>query len=131
MSRMEENKTIFESWRGDQHNKTFVRFQLFQFGRDMILLIGGGMRHIGSVAASDDGASTIRQFTIAGHKEDQIVKQAVEILSPLISGEILVIGGIHYDNITPEQIRRIQKNCSELLGDMTAYLAGQPVTPSH
>jgi len=102
---------------GSWEENTFVSYRLEQLGCDWVLLITGGKSHIGSVACSEKNrvSEKVWQITLGQHKEETIVKKAVLRLKDILSGEILVVGGIHYDNLNRKQIRQIEKNCEDLL----------------
>lgn len=103
---------------GDQ-----VIYELYQIGRDWLLVIGGGISHIGSVASSEriNGKEELHQFTFQGHKEDKIVENAQRRLREITPGNILVIGGIHYEAISSAQIEKIVNHCETLLGKVEAF----------
>ncbi|MEE9118466.1 MAG: hypothetical protein V3U02_07720 [Calditrichia bacterium] len=102
---------------GSWEENTFVSYRLEQLGYDWVLLITGGKSHIGSVACSEKNRASeeVWQITLGQHKEENIVKNAVLKLKDILSGEILVVGGIHYDNLSRKQIQQIEKNCEALL----------------
>ncbi len=97
-------------------DKCQVSYQVFKFGRDWILMIGGGESHFGSLACSDPSLEEkFHQYTLGIHKEGGIVEAAIKALQPLIKNELIVICGIHYDNIAKDQISEIIKNNKLLL----------------
>lgn len=108
---------------GKRENNNFVEYRLLPMGRDWILQITGGETHIGSLALSE--GKQIHQITRKQHKETEIVHKAVSALKDLIPGELLVVSGIHYDNIKIEQIREIEKYCGILLIKLQEYLIKQ------
>ncbi len=115
---------MIEIHTGSCEYKSYVSYRLEKHGRDWVLYITGGVPHIGSVACTERIGDTaeIHQFTLRHHREDKIVRRAVEGLRGLLEGEILVVGGIHYDDIEPDQIRQIEQNCAELLNRLTSKL---------
>ena len=52
-----------------------------------------------------------------GHKEDELVKAASEILASVLKTQVVVAAGIHWDNLDPKDIQRIIQN-SEILVDL-------------
>jgi len=95
-----------------------------RFGRDLVILVSGGETHIGSVAVSNKARSgEIRQLSLLGHREEVIVSQAAEVLKEVVPGEIMVVGGIHYDDINKEQIDEINENCCQLLDQVVDRLS--------
>ena len=102
---------------GSLEESTFVNYRLERLGADWVLFITGGEPHIGSVACSEKCRvpEKLWQITLGPHKEGEIVKNAALRLKDIIVGEILVVGGIHYENLNSEQIGLIEKNCEILL----------------
>jgi len=108
---------MIEVHSGSLEENTFVNYRLERLGEDWVLFITGGRPHIGSVACSEKGRAPeeLWQITLGQHKEGDIVKNAALRLKDLLAGEILVVGGIHYEDLNSEQIGRIEKNCEILL----------------
>ncbi len=115
---------MIEIHTGNAEDKSYISYRLEKLGRDWVLYITGGVPHIGSVACTEKTGDTgeIHQFTLQHHREDIIVRRALEKLRRLLDGEILVVGGIHYDGIETAQIRQIEQNCDELLEQLSAEL---------
>lgn len=109
-------EAIIDMSEGNEAEFTGVRLRLYSFGRDFILLIGGGEEHIGSVACTNKlKGYEFMQHTLLLHKEDVVVKSALLKIEDMVPGELLVLGGIHYDNIGGEVIAEIVKNCDSLI----------------
>ena len=103
---------------GKISDKTFVEITLSWQGRDLIVKISGGDAHIGSLAFStkqNNARSPYQQFTYPTHREDKIVQECMERLAGLVPNELLVVCGIHYDDISKVSIRKINENCSLLI----------------
>ncbi len=115
---------MIEIHTGNTKDKSYISYRLEKLGRDWVLYITGGVPHIGSVTCTEKtgGTGETHQFTLRHHREDIIVRMALERLKRLLEGEILVVGGIHYDGIEPDQIRQIEQNCASLLERLTAKL---------
>jgi len=119
-------KKIIEIQQGDSKDKTSVTYSLFKFGRDYMLLIHGGDPHIGSVGCTDKKTDRqYHQFTLETHREDRIVEKAVKTLNRIIKDEVLVVCGIHYDQISLNEIQTINQNCEELLKQMAEFITNQ------
>ncbi|MCP4757607.1 MAG: hypothetical protein GY866_42665 [Proteobacteria bacterium] len=120
---MELSEKILEYQSGDPKGKTHVVYRLYRFGRDLVLMISGGDAHIGSVACSDkESTSNHHQFTLTKHKEDELVKEALDELKDVVPGEILVVGGIHNDRITQRQMKQITGDCRKLVQEIKQHL---------
>lgn len=115
---------MIELHTGNTEDKTYVSYRLEKLGRDWVLYITGGEPHIGSVACTEKTSDTVEfhQLTLRRHKEDAIVRQALDRLKETLDGEILVVGGIHYDDIERDQVRQIEQNCTVLLDQLAAKL---------
>jgi hypothetical protein len=113
-----ENREMNTYSLGKTGDKTHVEITLIWLGRDLLVKISGGETHFGSLAFSCQSEGNIlkyQQHTYPAHREDRIVKQCIERLIELVPSEILVICGIHYDDISKEQIKQISDNCSFLI----------------
>ena len=96
-------------------------------GEDVLVAIWGGeVPHIGAVAVAQPRPSlkdprvtsaSASVICLVGHKEDELVKAAAEILAAALETQVVVTAGIHWDNLAPDAIQRIVQN-SEILIDM-------------
>jgi len=94
-----------------------LKYTLSTLGNDIILLVGGGKEHIGSVvlavprpslANPEKISSTISLLNVVGHKDDEIARPLAEALCIASNRSVVVIVGIHYDNLNSEDIKIIQ-----------------------
>lgn len=105
-------------------------------GKDWLVCIWGGDRpHIGAVGMAlprpslkDPGktSSTVSVFTYPGHKEDQLVKQAAERLSAALGGNVVVCAGAHWEDLDPEGIEEVIRNCRSLVSLILKRLGSSP-----
>ena len=96
-------------------------------GDDMLVAIWGGEKpHIGAVAVAQPRpslrdpevtSSSASVICRVGHKEDDLVKAAAEILAAALETYVVVTGGIHWDDLAPEAIQQVVRN-TEILVDM-------------
>ena len=96
-------------------------------GDDVLVAIWGGEKpHIGAVAVAQPRpslrdpevtSSSASVICRVGHKEDDLVKAAAEILAAALETYVVVTGGIHWDDLAPEAIQQVVRN-SEILVDM-------------
>ncbi|MFP4086341.1 MAG: hypothetical protein ACLFUL_06065 [Desulfobacteraceae bacterium] len=108
---------------GEYDLAAFVR----RVGHDVLVGIWGGERpHIGAVAVAQPRPSlrdpqrisaTTSVFCRMGHKEDELAKAASEILASALNTTVVVTAGIHWDDLSPEGIQTVLKNC-EILMDL-------------
>jgi hypothetical protein len=95
-----------------------------EIGRDVLVSLWGGNRpHIGAIGMATPRPSlkdpkkwsaTSSNFTYVGHKEDSVVKMMSEKLASRLKTHIVVVAGIHWDKIRPEEIEIIQELTREL-----------------
>jgi len=117
-------KMIIDISEGQKENNNLVRFQLFELGRDFMLWISGGDSHIGALTCSDKNRNADTwQHTLIHHKEDVLVTRAMKKLKDGLPGELLVVAGVHYDDIDKEKIKEIVKHATYLLDVMVKEIA--------
>ena len=102
-------------------------------GRDLLVAIwGGDSPHIGAVAAAQPRPSirdpsvtsaTASVICYVGHKEDSMAKAAAEYLAATFNMKVVVTAGMHWDNLTDENIDQVLKN-----GDVLIELIRQRCT---
>jgi len=107
-------------------------------GQDILVAIWGGEKpHIGAVAVAqprpslknaDVTSATASVICYLGHKEDELVKAAGEILAAAFKTNVVVVAGIHWDNLDEKAILRIIKN-SEILVDLILGKIANEFTP--
>ena len=95
-----------------------------EVGQDILVSVWGGTRpHIGAVGIavprqslknSRQWSATSSNFTFAGHKEDMLVKKISEKLAAQLRKNVVVTAGIHWDNITPREIKIIENLTGKL-----------------
>jgi len=89
-----------------------------RMGQDLLVSIWGGTRpHIGAVGMAIPRASlrdpkkwsaTSSNFTFIGHKEDILVKGISEKLATELKRNVVVVAGIHWDDLTAQEIKIIE-----------------------
>lgn len=100
-----------------------VYAQIDIIGEDILVVITGGREHIGamgigqprpSIQDPDKISSTSSVYTFIGHKEDVVVKELSENLSKRLNKKVVVIAGIHWDNLKREEIEEILNLCRKI-----------------
>ena len=101
-------------------------------GGDLLVAIWGGERpHIGAVALAqprpslkDSGitSATASVLCVVGHKEDDLVKEASELLAAALKTRVAVTAGIHWDNLDEEGIRAVRQNSQTLVKRIAAEM---------
>ncbi len=95
-----------------------IAAELICLGEDLCVTLTGGRAHIGAVAlgiprssladASEPSAS-VSVMTVTGHKDDEPAREMASALASSLGRRVTVVCGIHYDNITPEEIAAVMK----------------------
>jgi len=95
-----------------------IHGQVQEMGQDLLVSIWGGTRpHIGAVGIGVPRPSlrdprkwsaTSSNFTFLGHKEDILVKRISERLASQVKKNVVVIAGIHWDDISGKEIKSIE-----------------------
>lgn len=104
-----------------QKGRLTLSLLLEQCGKDLLCAITGGEEHIGAVALcyreGAEGEMRIESLVLPHHREDEIVGIIASALFPYWKGTILVRGGIHYPEITREEIEDVYSLVDALLED--------------
>jgi hypothetical protein len=103
-----------------------VRGFVQEVGPDILVSIWGGTRpHIGAVGMAvprpslnnpKKWSATSSTFTFIGHKEDTLAKEISERLATRLRKNVVVTAGLHWNSITPQEIKIIE-NLTEGLSD--------------
>ncbi len=101
-------------------------------GKDLsVLIVGGDVPHIGSVAMavprpslrdSKDISSTASVLTAVGHKDDEVARAFSLHLAKELSTIVVVTAGIHIDGADEDDIKKILVNSDKLMKDLVAIL---------
>ena len=104
-----------------------VTHPVFYVGDDLLVAVWGGEKpHIGAVSAAQSRPSlrdpeaisaTASVLCFLSHKEDELAKAMSEVLAAVLDTKVVVLAGIHWDNISPDGIRQVVNN-SEILVDL-------------
>lgn len=80
-----------------------------------VLLTGGSRPHIGAVtiATGGDLSTTVWE----GHKDDVISQRWAKSIAQKGAKPVVVSVGIHYPNVTKEEIRLIMESTDQMLAD--------------
>ena len=105
-----------------------------EIGPDILVAVWGGNRpHIGAIGMAqarqslldeEKTASTGSVFTFVGHKEDLIVKPLSEEITRRSGRNSVVVAGIHWDNLTEEEIETVERLCLNITEKIIRKLAG-------
>lgn len=106
---------------------------VYEIGPDILAAVWGGNRpHIGAIGMAQarqslrdekKSAATSSVFTLLGHKEDLIVKPLSEEITRRFGRNSVVVAGIHWDNLTDDEIHTAGKLCEKLTAKIIEKLA--------
>lgn len=100
-------------------------------GDDLSVLVYGGEKsHIGSISIAEpresltgEGKSaTVSTFVFSGHKDDIIGNYFAKKLSKELETRVVVNCGIHYNNLSLDDIKNVDKSCKEILKNLLEEL---------
>lgn len=100
-----------------------VRAHVKTLGNDLLVVLSGGKKHIGAIGFTQPRLSlqnknkisaTSSVYTYLGHKEDTVVKPISEELSSRLNRKVVVIAGLHWDNLSRDDIEVILSTCRRL-----------------
>lgn len=103
-----------------------ILLKCIKLGNDYQVIISGGDEHIGAVALGVcydrvKKRSNISQLAVYGHKEDLLVQNIAALLSRQLAATVAVTAGIHFDNLSSDEIDKIL----EIVEDLATRLIGQ------
>ena len=82
-----------------------------------VLIEGGDKGHIGAVAIKQPGKELIsHQFET--HREGIVAERWADALCSCLGQPVVVSAGVHYDNITKEQIEIVLNGLEEMLQEI-------------
>ena len=99
--------------------------QVFPMGEDYAVLVTGGCRHhLGSVSTAYWENQAVRCETSLGqgHRDDVVSRRFAAALAQAGQCGVSVNCGIHYDNITKEDLAVVLAETEALLAQLTARL---------
>lgn len=81
----------------------------------LVYIVGGGERsHIGSVVVKEPGEE-VRAVKLEGHYDDVVLRPIAEEASAKYGVTVAVVGGVHVDDASKDEIQLLVENCKELI----------------
>ena len=93
-------------------NRIYLKLKAFKMGEDLCIILTGGKEHIGAVTAFHDGK--VETITFSSHKERFITEKISDIFIRGFIGHFVICCGIHFDNITKEEISSVENISCEM-----------------
>jgi hypothetical protein len=108
-----------------QAGRIALEVRVIRAGGDAQCLLCGGEAHIGAVALawSDGGGWRSRLLRLPGHREDEIALRMARTLAQSLGRAVCVGAGIHFDDITREEIAVVENLADELTEKCLDFLA--------
>ena len=96
---------------------------LHRTGNDCAVFVAGGQKeHVGAVSLCSEEGET-QTLVFPGHKEQFITGPWCESIHALTGGAVSVAAGVHYDDLSKEEIAQVMSVTDALLGQVLRYLA--------
>ncbi len=103
-------------------------------GEDLLLILTGGDRaHVGSCLLAephgglhpgDPPGATTSVLNRLKHLDDLVGREAAEKVAAALGSPVALVCGIHYDEVTPQEIDQIVSLCRDMTGELIAALKG-------
>ncbi|MFP4609106.1 MAG: hypothetical protein ACOC55_01565 [Candidatus Natronoplasma sp.] len=98
---------------GEGKYKVWLKTQ--KIGEDHLYILGGGERpHIGSMVVKEPGKD-VRSIVLGDHKDHVVMIPIAEKGCEKYDVTVAVVGGIHIEDASEEEIDMIVENCKELM----------------
>jgi hypothetical protein len=86
-----------------------------KIGDDLVFFLGGGERsHIGGVVICEPGKPA-KAIRLTGHYDDIVLQPIAELASSKYKTKVVVLGGVHVDHATKQEIELLVENCKKLV----------------
>ncbi len=101
-----------------------IELRAVEVGEGLLVVITGGKAHIGAAALGIGNGSlaTSSVITVPGHRDDRVAKDAAERLAKACGRTVVVVAGIHYDDMSRDEIGDALRLCDELVGGLAGDL---------
>ncbi|MBY3621956.1 hypothetical protein HGO21_20750 [Acinetobacter sp. CUI P1] len=90
-------------------NPDDIELRVTHVGRDLLLVISGGVRHIGaaSTAYLNEERVDVQTSAVPHHKEHTISEDIAVRVAKALNRTVTVVMGIHYDDLSKEGIMKV------------------------
>lgn len=96
-----------------KEGKFTINASAYAIGADLLLIVTGGKPHIGCVTFGDS-TNYKADLCSSGHKDNIANEIFFTALKQFFSGNIAILGGIHYDQLQKQEIAQILNLCQKL-----------------
>lgn len=107
-----------------------LSLQAMEIGRDLLIVVGGGDRHIGATSTAfwKEGQVTVETCSVPGHKEYLLSDQLAYRLAQRLDRTVTLVMGIHYDGINRQEIELICEKVALLVDNYISEHSGEART---
>ena len=104
---------------------------MFLDNDDVIVVVSGGIEHIGAVGLAVPRPSLLDQdcisatssiLTMLGHKEDELVKYVSEKVAAATERNIVVVAGVHYDGLAMADLKILRELWVSLTDKIAVFI---------
>ncbi|ANS74596.1 hypothetical protein AWM70_08370 [Paenibacillus yonginensis] len=102
-----------------------LELKAIRLGLDHLIVITGGAAHVGAASTSFPAANgAIETYTAAvpGHKEHLLTDGLADQISRQLGVTAVVVMGIHYDGLKPEEIEEISRRTERMVDSYIAEI---------
>ena len=99
-----------------------LNLQIVPMGRDIQILITGGSAHIGAVAVASGSSPQTAVHEISQHREGELAQKIACRLARALHVTVGVSAGIHFNDITREEIVAVLELADSLAQDALQFL---------
>lgn len=103
-----------------KHNRLELNLTAIKMGEDLCIILKGGEEHLGSVTVGN--RESVETFSFKDHKEYIITEMMSEFIRKEYSGSLVICCGIHFDNITKNEISEISDMCFHMSKELCSKL---------
>ena len=109
-----------------QRGRLKLELRVQHLGRDLQVILSGGAAHLGAEAlAAPDKATEKPLFIMPGPREDQLAPPKAPRMADVLKCVVCVSAGIHYDDISREEIAAVEDMADALTERCLADLAAK------
>ena len=100
------------------NGKYRVWLKRYTIGDDLVYFLGGGEKpHVGSVVVKEPG-KPVQVILLEGHRDDVVLCPIAEQACEKYQTTVVVVGGVHVDTASEEEIHLLVENCRSLLQEV-------------
>ncbi|WHX47106.1 hypothetical protein QNH46_13055 [Paenibacillus woosongensis] len=103
-----------------------IVLQEMAVGKDILFIVSGGERHIGasSTAYWNEGQIHVQTCAVPGHKEHVLSEGLAMRAAEMLRRTVTLVMGIHYDQLSREEINAISGHVSRLMDEFLLRQVG-------